>query len=124
MGLLIPTPKLAGNERLLWRSPAGFTSPRPTVGGTLYVTTERLLFVPNRLNFLPQTRAVRDWPIRQLSSVSVMARDYTPYTGGMHHRLDIRLENGEHLLFVVKNVSHAVEELRQLVATGVDPYNE
>lgn len=115
MSLLIPTPTLHRDERILWRSPAGFTTPRPTVGGTLYATTVRLLFIPNRLNFLPRSRQRREWSIEWLSSVCVLGRDFTPYTGGMHDRLNLTLNDGEQLQFVVKEPSVAVEELSQII---------
>lgn len=115
MGLLIPTPKLEGDERVLWRSPAGFTTPRPTIGGTLYATTKRLLFVPNRLNFLSRSRQPKEWAVGQVAAVGTLDRDFTPYTGGMHNRLSVALKDGDQLLFVVKNVDSATQELRRIV---------
>jgi hypothetical protein len=116
VSLLIPAPKLEDNEGVLWRSPAGFTPPRPTVGGTLYATTRRLLFIPNRLNFLRRSRRVCEWPITQLASVGVLDRDFTPYTGGMHNRLEVTLNSGEQLQFVVKEPDVAVEAFRRIMA--------
>src|ERR1700739_566007 len=114
MGFLIPTPELEGDERILWRSPAGFTTPRPTGGGTLYATTKRLLFVPNRLNFLSRSRRPKEWAIGQVAAVDSLDRDFTPYTGGMHNRLQVTLRNGEQLLFVVKDLEIAMRELQNM----------
>ena len=68
---------------------------------------------------LPRSRRIREWPIQQLGSVGVLDRDFTPYTGGMHSRMEITLKNGEKLLFVVKDLSTAIEELRRIAATDI-----
>jgi len=61
---------------------------------------------------------IHEWSMQRLSTVDVLDRDFTPYTGGMHNRMDITLKDGEKLLFVVKDLSTAMEELRQIVATA------
>jgi hypothetical protein len=116
MGLLIPEPKLEPGERILWQSPASLTSVRPMVGGTLYVTNNRVMLVPNRLNYWRGTRKPRAWPRTQIQSIGVQDRDFTPYTGGMHNRMQITLTTGEQLLFVVRHPDEAVGELQSMLA--------
>jgi hypothetical protein len=59
----------------------------------------------------------RTWPISEIGAVDVQARDFTPYTGGMHDRLRLTLRNGDALLFNVKELDQAVAELQGLLAT-------
>jgi hypothetical protein len=114
MSFLIPKPKLHAGERILWRSPAAI-SLRTAVGGTLYITTARLLFVPNRLNFR-RNRQSHDWSLVQVAEIGVRDRDFTPYTGGMHRRLQVTLKSGEQILFVTKALDQAVREIRTAIA--------
>lgn len=113
MSWLIPEPKLNADERVLWRKPGSITL-RTAVGGTLYVTSARILFVPNRLN-THRNRQVREWPLPAVQSVDVQGRDFTAYTGGMHNRLRLTLATGEHLLFVIKGLGRSVAELQDII---------
>jgi hypothetical protein len=73
-----------------------------TSGGMLYVTSARVLFIPNRMN-LP-TRILRErhvWPLTDIRAIDVADPDYTTlgYAGGMHKRLRLSLRSGDTALF-------------------------
>lgn len=116
MSLLLPTPCLDVDEQVAWHRPASLTL-RTAVGGTLYVTNGRLIFVPNRLNY-GRSRKPRAWPRDQVAAVEVRDRDFTPYTGGMHNRFQVTLKNGEQLLFVVKDLETVLRELQNMLVSG------
>lgn len=113
MSWFLPEPNLKPGERLLWRRPASL-SLRTGVGGALHVTTERIVFVPNSLNW-GWMRAVHEWPVDVVKSVSTINRDYTLYTGGMRRRMCITLKSGERLLFVVKRLDDTVREVEDVL---------
>lgn len=119
MSWLNPLPALAANERILWES-TGSMSLRTAVAGAVYVTTARLVFIPNRLSILGprKYRPIREWPLVQIIAVDIQDRDYTAYTGGMRKRLRLALSNGEELFFVVKGLDDAVDMMRQIIATN------
>lgn len=75
------------------------------------------MFIPNRLNLLPRSRRIHEWPIDQLNSVGALDRDFTPYIGGMHDRLTIVLKNSEQLLFVVKDLEATIDKLLSIIAS-------
>jgi hypothetical protein len=114
MSWLLPEPSLLPDERLLWRKPASL-SLRTAVGGALHITTERVVFIPNRLNW-GKMRQTHEWPINQIEVVRVADRDFTPYTGGMRKRMCLIMESGEPLLFVVKNLDETVREVQNAIA--------
>lgn len=115
MSWLLPKPPLNPDERILWRSPAAM-SIRTAVGGTLYVTRDRVLFVPNRLNNR-RNRPTHEWPLGDLQSVAARDRDFTPYTGGTHKRLGLTFGDGTTVLFVVKRLDEALGALQGVVAS-------
>lgn len=116
MSWLNPQPLLdAPTERIVWHKRGAMTI-RAADAGILYVTTARIVFVPNRLN-LKMNRAHRDWAISDIESVGVADRDWTPYTGGFRKRLCLTLRNGERLLFNFPHVAHVAKELQSLVSS-------
>ena len=113
MGWWNPDPDLATDEHVVWRR-SGLMTQRAADGGVLYVTTARLLFVPNRSN-LKRNRAPRSWPLVDVESVGIAKPDWTPYTGGMHRRARVTLRSGEALLFSFGHLKTVVEELQALI---------
>ena len=114
MSWFLPTPKLYPGERLLWRKPASLAL-RTAVGGALHITTERIIFIPNRLNW-GELRATHEWATREVATITVTDRDYTPYTGGMRKRMCIGLKAEEPLMFVVKRLDDMIAEVRDVLA--------
>jgi hypothetical protein len=90
-----------------------------TATGMLYVTSARILFIPNRMN-LP-TRILRKrrvWPLTDIESVDIAAPDYSlGYAGGMHKRLRLSLRSGDAVLFrfAVQKLDQVAGELRALI---------
>jgi hypothetical protein len=101
---LNPEPKLDAGERIVWRSTGAFWPfpDRPFAGGTVYITTARLCFVPNRLRLAtPGPRASREpysWPLDQV--VSLDTRDYGFKTYGRGgRRMVVTLTDGREAHF-------------------------
>jgi hypothetical protein len=65
-----------------------------------YVTSARVLFVPNRMNF--PRRILRErhvWPLTDVEGIEVAAPDYKlDYAGGMFKRLRLSLRSGDTVL--------------------------
>jgi hypothetical protein len=117
---------LAHGERILWQDRGKLASSRAAVRGTLYMTTERLVHVSNRLLNRRGGRDLREWPLRDVRSVQgtqprdlTAYRDLTPHSGSVNRRLSFRLKDGTTLLFLVKRRDEAVEELQGIIGDGV-----
>jgi hypothetical protein len=113
---LLPNPKLSPGERVLWRRTGSLSRPRGWVGGTLVITTARVMFVPGRLAFSLAPGKAPQFTSTDLVSVGVEDRDYTPYTGGMRKRLRLTSCDGQTMLVAVKGLDQAVEEVQKLIA--------
>src|ERR1700739_2332816 len=115
MSWFLPGPKLRTGEGGLWHGPAHLTRSRARVGGSLWVTNERVIFVPGRLVFPRQED--REYPVSELISVSKQDRDYTPYTGGMRKRVRLGFRGGATMSLAVKALDQVVAELQTVVAS-------
>lgn len=104
-------PKLILGEDVKWRSPPGIVD-RTGHGGTLYVTSARVMYLDNRLE---PRRVNREWPVDDVAAISVAAPDGTLYTGGLHRRLRMTLRDGETVLFNVSKLDSVVEQLQNLL---------
>lgn len=119
MGWLNPTPSLDAGEDIEWGRACGMVVRATTSGGMLYVTSARVLFVPNRMNF--PRRILRErhvWPLADVESIDVAAPDYRlDYAGGMHKRLRISLRSGDTVLFrfAVRKLDQVATELHALI---------
>jgi hypothetical protein len=116
MSWFLPAPDLQSGEQVLWHRPAQLTRSRGWVGGSLWVTNERVLFVPGRLVFPRQE--VRQYQLGELESVGRENRDNTPYTGGMRTRIRLAFRDGTTMLLAVKGLDEAIAELEQLVPSA------
>jgi hypothetical protein len=112
MGLINLEPTLHEGERVLWRRPAALSLSDHMVAGLLYLTSESVLFMPNRFNRrrdivstrIPLGQAIGFdtlGPVRSLAAKR---------NGGMRRRL--RLQAGaESLLFVINHPEQVADEL-------------
>jgi GRAM domain len=114
MGWLKPDPELDPAERVVWKRAANL-SLSTAEGGTLYVTTTHLRFVPHRVNWRAKQVA---WPLPDVESVAARERDGGLFTGGMRNRLQVCLRDGDTVIFVVNHVDAALSELRPLLQSG------
>ena len=114
MSWLKPDPELDPAERVVWKRPANL-SLSTAEGGTLYVTTTHLRFVPHRVNLRRKQVA---WPVSDVESVAARGRDGGLFTGGMRKRLQVCLSDGGTVLFVVNHLDAALSELRPLLQSG------
>jgi hypothetical protein len=112
---MAPQPELEAGERVVWQKRCSLTV-RIGVGGVLYVTTSRLLFVPGQANY-KRDRAPRWWPLDQIASVGIARPDWSLYTGGVHSRLRLRLRTGDSFLFNFGfNFDHLTQTAKDLQA--------
>jgi hypothetical protein len=108
---LLPPPELANGERVVWKAPAATAEP-PGHGGTLYVTTQRVIYIDNKLN--PPPRFNRAWPLDNIESISIAKPDWTPYTGGMQRRLRMTTTEGD-VLFKTRHLDERAARLREAI---------
>ena len=96
-----------------WRSTALLGRKWTTVGGTLYLTQWRLIFVPNELN-VPR-RTPLSVPVTEIEALRRQERTWQPYNGGFHKRLRVELRDRPPLLFVVKHLDRVVGQLEHIL---------
>ncbi|MBF6176908.1 hypothetical protein [Nocardia otitidiscaviarum] len=111
MGIWTREPTLDDGENVTWRRPANRTQGGRAVGGTLYLTSTRLRFEPNRMDAL---MGGRSWsaPRTSVTAVGTEARTGGLFDGGMRNRLRVDLREGAPELFVVGKLDETIETLR------------
>jgi hypothetical protein len=113
MGLINLEPTLHQGERVLWRRPAALSLSDRMVAGVLYVTSESLLFMPNRFNRRRDIVSTR-LPVEQLTGVDTIAPVRSlgaKRNGGMRRRLRIRAGLELPLLFVINHPDQVAGEI-------------
>ena len=112
MGLINLEPTLHDGERVIWKRPAMLALSDHTVPGLLHVTSEAVLFMPNRFNRRRDIVSTRI-PVGQIAGVdplepvmSLAARR----NGGMRRRLRVRTAE-EALLFVINHPEQVAAQL-------------
>ena len=116
MGIWVRGPDLSQSETVVWNRAANRTQSRGrAVGGRLYLTQERLVFEPNRLDALTGGAGWQT-PLGRIAGVGSQAPDGNAFSGGMRTRLRLDLADGSVELFVVNHLDDVVRTIRQ--ATG------
>lgn len=114
---LIPKPPLEPGEEIRWKLPIGMTLGATDVGGNLYLTQGRLLFVPNKLNL--RRREPRSISLSEIVSIGKQKRTWEPYNGGMRIRLRVDLRIPPPVLFCVPvngpSLDDVIEQLVSLI---------
>lgn len=113
MGLINLEPTLHDGERVLWRRPAARSLSDHVVAGVLHLTSEALLFMPNRFNRrrdLVSTRLPHA-QIAQIDTVDPVIALGSRRTGAMRRRLRVRSGEEVHL-FVIGHPEQVADELR------------
>ncbi len=91
------------------------------IGGKLFLTDQRLLFMPNRFD---DATGGDEWgcPLGDITAVGVEPRrpaiPFVGRTAALRRRLRVDLGSGDREVFVVNGVNEAVEVLRAATAAG------
>lgn len=112
MGLINLEPTLHQGEQIVWRRPAALSLSDRMVAGLLYVTSEAVLFMPNRFNRRRDIVSTRV-PVGQVTGVDTLNPVMSlaaKRNGGMRRRLRIRFGQ-ETLLFVINHPEQAAADL-------------
>lgn len=109
MGLWIGNPGLGPSETVRWQKLANRTQGSRAVGGRLYLTESRLLFVPTHLDSITGGKRW-ELPLAQLRSVGRQDADGGLFSGGLRTRLRLDTDAGTEL-FVVNDIDEVIAEL-------------
>ncbi|HEX3618502.1 MAG TPA: hypothetical protein VHU61_18290 [Solirubrobacteraceae bacterium] len=112
MGLINLEPTLHEGEQVLWRRPAALSLSDHMVQGLLYLTSESVLFMPNRFNRRRDIVSTRI-PLTQVSGSDTVAPVRSlgaKRSGAMRRRLRLHAEP-EPLLFVINHPERVADEL-------------
>ena len=122
MGLINLDPTLHQGEEVIWRRPAALSLKDRIVAGVLYVTSEAVLFMPNRFNRRHDIVSTR-LPRGQITAVDTVSPAITlasKRNGGARRRLLV--ETGEEIhLFVINHAERAAQELRAALREWPEP---
>ncbi len=115
-------PELLPGEQVVWRRSVNREQGwLRQVGGKLFVTDQRLLFMPNRFD---DATGGEEWgcPLGDITAVGVEPRrPAMPFLGrsaALRRRLRVDLRSGDREIFVVNRVTEAAEVLRAATAAG------
>lgn len=113
---LVGSPNLRPGEEILWRRNANYEQAALRyLGGKLFLTDRRLIFLPHRLD---EATGGRSWAceLTDISAVGVEpAQLSAPFFGlaaRMRRRLRVEMRSGQNEFFVVNRVNEAVERIR------------
>lgn len=113
MGLINLEPTLHEGERIVWRKPAARSLANRTVPGLLYLTTDAVLFMPNRLNrrrYIISTRIPRE-RVDAVDTLAPAVALSSQRNGGLRRRLRVTADDETHL-FVINHPEQVAAELR------------
>ena len=122
MGLINLDPTLHEGELVEWRRPAALSLRDHMVAGLLYLTSEAVLFMPNRFNRrhdivstrLPRTQIV------DVDTVSPVLALRSNRNGRMRRRLRVDTAEETHL-FVINHPERVADELRVALREWPEP---
>src|SRR5579875_2283205 len=122
MGLINLDPTLHQGELVVWRRAAALSLPDHMVAGVLYLTSEAVLFMPNRFNRrhdIVSTRLPRA-QIVGVDTVKPVVALRSKRNGGMRRRLRVETDEESHL-FVINHPEQVAEELRVALREWPEP---
>lgn len=122
MGSWVEEPSTADGEEIVWRCAANRQQgPRRVVGGRIFLTNRRVIFMANRVD---HATGGRDWsrPLTDVVTVSVESRHYgiplvTPNVG-LRQRLRMECRDGTVELFVVNHVEDVVGRVHAAMSSA------
>lgn len=115
MGIWFKRPELQDAEEVKWSGAANHTRGRTAVGGRLDLTTERIIFTPNRFESLLGRRA---WtrPLSEIVDVALQGpRPSQAIGGGLRTRVEVAWNDGSAELFVVGRPDECVARIQSLL---------
>jgi hypothetical protein len=104
-------PQLGTDEVPVRQWNANHTRGRISVGGRLWLTTQRLVFVPHALESGVMGRSEWSCRLADVTDVGVAPRGIAPWSGAWRRRLAVQHRDGADL-FVVNHVKTMVEVIR------------
>ena len=113
MGLINLEPTLHDGEHVVWRRPAALSLTDHVVAGVLHLTSEALLFMPNRFNRRRDIVSTRV-PLGQVDEVGTVAPVMSlgaKRNGGMRRRLRVSADQ-EAYMFVINHPEQVAQDLR------------
>jgi hypothetical protein len=103
------------DEVVRWKQAANRTqNSGRAVGGRLFLTDERILFEPHRLD---ARTGGKPWgaALTAIVRVGTESADGNPFSGGLRTRLRLDLSDGNAEFFVVNHM----DSLREVIETGI-----
>jgi len=110
-------PTLNEGELIALAYPANHTQNRRAVGGKLFVTNQRLLFIPNKVDDKLGGLPI-DVSHDAISTFFVKEREFSIkelFSGGLFERLGVRLSDGSEHLFVISKVEEGLEQIMEVI---------
>ena len=109
-GFWVRKPTLQADEVARWQTAANRTQGNRSVGGRLFLTNQRVLFEPNRVDSI--TGGQR-WSVdlTEVHEVGVEKRGMNPVSGALRKRLRLKC-TGTTELFVVNHVDEVIDVLK------------
>ena len=109
-------PILEPSEQILFEIPANHTQGRRAVGGKLFATTARFLFIPNRMDSF-MGGSTLEIQADQVAKISARPPNYSLgglFSGAFRSRLAISTESMQEHRFVVKQLDKTIQKLGEL----------
>lgn len=122
MGLINLEPTLHEGERVLWRRPAAQSLSDRTVPGLLFLTSDAVVFMPNRLNrrrYIVSTRIPRE-RLAAVDTIEPVMSLASQRNGGLRRRLRVTTTDETHL-FVINHPEQVADELRAALRGSPGP---
>ena len=111
MGTWVPKIVLPAGETLVWRAGVNWTHQGLARGGHLALTSQALLFQPNRVDAVSGARTWR-LPLAAVRSVGVQPVTWSDFfSGGLRRRMRLDLVDGSVALLVINKLDQRVREV-------------
>lgn len=110
------------SESNVFEVPANYSQGYRAVGGKLFGSTQRLIFVPNRIDAKLGGRVV-SIPRDQITNVSKVARSWSVFeifSGALVPRMSVMLHDGTRFLFVVNSIDENITLLLSYLSKNDD----
>ena len=119
MGVLLRDPQLCPGETVLWSVLANRTEGRSSVGGKLFVTSQRVCFVAHRLDHALRRSPDVLIPHEDIADVGIEPPGSTmTFNGSMRAQVRVDLRDGDSEYFVVNRHGEVRAALRSTLGLG------